>query len=568
MSRNVGESASQETLFVPAEREAPASEQEERLALLLADVTDRAQRGEHIDLEATCRQHPDLAAELRQLWGAVLLAEAAAGASPAPTRTAANDSSVSLLTLPCRFGDYELLEELGRGGMGVVYRARQLSLQREVAVKMILRGGLASQADVERFRVEAEAAARLDHRGIVPVYEVGDVQGRPYFSMKYIDGTTLSQRLTLGPLPPREAAQLLADIARAIHFAHERGVLHRDLKPSNILLDHWGRGHVTDFGLAKQISEAASLTRTGAVIGTPAYMAPEQAAGARGQVGPPSDVYSLGVILYHMLTGRPPFQAASPVDTLLMVLEQDPVPPRMLNPKADRDLEMISLRCLQKPTDLRYPTAAALADDLDAFLNDERISAASGQFMQVVSWWLRETHHAVVLENWGLLWMWHSLALIVVCALTNGLFLSGVENRWVYLLLWTAGLGTWAAVFWALRRRRGPVTFVERQIAHLWASSMIGIALLFPLEWWLSLPVLSLSPMLGVMNGMVFLAKAGILSGAFYVQALALFCTAGLMALFPSYAHFIFGVVSAACFFFPGLKYHRQRNRATAHGLA
>jgi serine/threonine-protein kinase len=541
----------------------PTDDQEERLAMLLAELTDRAQRGEHIDLEDTCRQHPEFAADLRELWGAVLVAEAAGSASVAPTLSAPNDSSVSLLNLPCRFGDYELLEELGRGGMGVVYRARQISLQREVAVKMILRGGLASKADVDRFRVEAEAAARLDHPGIVPVYEVGEVDGRAYFSMKYIDGTTLAQRLSLGPLLPREAASLLVDVARAIHFAHERGVLHRDLKPSNILLDRAGRAHVTDFGLAKQISDAASLTRTGAVLGTPAYMAPEQAAGARGQVGPPSDVYSLGVILYHMLTGRPPFQAASPVDTVLMVLEQDPVPPRMLNPKADRELEMIALRCLQKPTDLRYPTAAALADDLQAYLNDERVSAASGQFKQVVTWWFRETHHAVVLENWGLLWMWHSLALIVVCSLTNGLYLSGVQNRWVYLLLWTAGLGTWAAVFWALRRRQGPVTFVERQIAHLWASSMIGIAMLFPLEWWLDLKVLTLSPVLGIINGMVFVAKAGILSGAFYVQAVALFLTAGLMALFPDYAHFIFGLASAACFFFPGLKYYRQRNRAS-----
>jgi len=537
------------------------SDQEERLALLLAQLTDRAQRGDQVDLESVCREHPDLANELRQLWGAVLVAEAAGSASVAPT-ISPSDSSVSLLALPCRFGDYELLEELGRGGMGVVYRARQISLQREVAVKMILRGQLASRADLDRFRSEAEAAARLDHPGIVPVYEVGDVDGRPYFSMKYIDGDTLAQRLALGPLPPREAARILVDVARAIHFAHERGVLHRDLKPSNILLDRSSRPHVTDFGLAKQISDAGSLTRTGAVLGTPAYMAPEQAAGARGQVGPPSDVYSLGVILYHMLTGRPPFQAASPVDTVLMVLEQDPVPPRMLNPKADRDLEMIALRCLQKPTDLRYPTASALADDLEAYLHDERISARSGQLMQVVSWWLRETHHAVVLENWGLLWMWHSLALLVVCSLTNSLYLWGIRDRLAYFLLWTAGLGAWAGVFWALRRRTGPVTFVERQIAHLWAASMIGIAMLFPLEWWLGLKVLALSPVLGIINGMVFLAKAGILSGAFYVQAMLLFLTAGLMAYYPDYAHFIFGLASAACFFFPGLKYYRQRNRS------
>ena len=491
----------------------------------------------------------------------MLVAQAAASASVEPTLVPSNDSALSLLALPCRFGDYELLEELGRGGMGVVYRAQQLSLSREVAVKMILRGQLATQGDLDRFRSEAESAARLEHPGIVPVYEVGDVDGRAYFSMKYIDGATLADRLATGPMQPREAARILIDVARGIHFAHERGVLHRDLKPSNILLDAAGRPHVTDFGLAKQISDPGSLTRTGAMIGTPAYMAPEQAAGARGQVGPTSDVYSLGVILYHMLTGRPPFQAASPVDLVLMVLEQDPVPPRLLNPKADRDLEMIALRCLQKPTDLRYQTAAALAADLDAYLHDERITARSGQFMQIVSWWLRETHHAVVLENWGLLWMWHSLALLVVCSLTNGIWLWGERGRWAYFLLWTIGLGTWAAVFWALRRRTGPVTFVERQIAHLWASSMIGIAMLFPLESWLGLPVLTLSPILGIINGMVFLAKAGILSGAFYVQSAILFVTAGLMALLPDYAHFIFGIVSAGCFFFPGLKYYRQRNR-------
>jgi len=251
------------------------------------------------------------------------------------------------------------------------------------------------------------------------------------------------------------------------------------------------------------------------------------------------------------------------------VLEQDPVPPRVLNPKADRDLEMIALRCLQKPPDLRYASADALAKDLTAFLNDESISARSGRFAQVIANWLRETHHAPVLENWGLLWMWHSLALFSVCLLTNVLYWwlnpepywLGIRDRYWYFALWTAGLGTWAAVFWALRRRMGPVTFVERQIAHLWAGSMICIAALFPLEAWLDLKALTLSPVLGLVNGMVFLAKAGILSGAFYVQAILLFMTAGLMALVPEYAHVIFGVVSAGCFFFPGLKYYRQRVR-------
>jgi serine/threonine-protein kinase len=546
-----------------------AAEHDERLALLVSDLTDRVQRGDEVDLEAECRRHPALAKDLRELWGVIAVARAAGSNSAliAPTQPRANEFPSDSFQLPARFGDYELRQELGRGGMGVVYRASQASLGREVALKMILRGQLASQADRQRFEAEAQAAAKLDHPGIVPVYEVGEIDGRPYFSMKHVRGTTLAQRLADGPLAPREAARILASVARAIHFAHMRGVLHRDLKPSNILLDEQGEPHVSDFGLAKQLTEAGTMTKTGAVLGTPAYMAPEQAVGARGQIGPRSDVYSLGVILYHMLTGRPPFQAASPAEMVMLVLEQDPVPPRMLNPKADRDLEMICLRCLQKPIDLRYASAAALADDLEAYLNDESIAARSGRFGQMLAGMMRETHHAAVLENWGLLWMWHSLALVVACFATNSLDLWGDKNRWHYFLLWTAGLGAWAAVFWALRRRMGPVTFVERQIAHLWAGSMFCIALLFPLEAWLKLPPLTLSPVLGLVTGMVFLAKAGILSGEFYIWAAMLFGTAVPMALFPRYAHFIFGVVSACCFFFPGLKYYRQRLRAIVAAL-
>jgi serine/threonine-protein kinase len=380
--------------------------------------------------------------------------------------------------------------------------------------------------------------------------------------MKYIAGQTLTQRLATGPMPPREIARILLIVARAIDFAHRRGVLHRDLKPSNIMIDDEESPHVMDFGLAKQVSEAVSLTRTGAVLGTPAYMAPEQAAGNRGEVGITSDVYSLGTILYHMLTGQPPFQADSPMEIVLKVLEQDPPLPRVINPKVDRDLEMVALRCLQKPPDLRYSSAGTLAADLEAYLNDEPLSAHSGRFSQIVGRLFRETHHATVLENWGVLWMWHSLALIVICFLTNAMHLQGNDTRLQYFFLWTAGLGAWAGVFWALRRRMGPVTFVERQIAHVWAASMVGIGLLFPVEALLGLPVLQLSPLLALISGMVFLIKAGILSGTFYIQAVVLFVTAVAMAQWPTYSHALFGVVSAGCFFFPGWKYYRQRNAA------
>jgi serine/threonine-protein kinase len=544
-----------------SDRDAFTADHEQRLAVVLSELADAAQRGDAVDLDEVCRCHPDLAEELRILWGTVMIAAATGSCAQDTLPDGDQEPPSGTLEVPCRFGGYRLLDELGRGGMGVVYRARQTGLGREVAIKMILRGQLASAADEQRFRAEAEAAARLDHPHIVPVYEVGDLEGRPYFSMKYIPGQTLTQLLAERPLPPREAARILAAVSRAIHYAHQNGVLHRDLKPSNILIDRAGEPHLTDFGLAKQMANAGSLTRTGMIIGTPSYMAPEQAAGARGEVGPTSDVYSLGAILYHMLTGRPPFQAASAVDTVLLVLEQEPVPPRVINPKADRDLEMIALRCLQKPADLRYASAAALADDLDAWLNNGPIAARSGRFAQVLSRLFRETHHAPVLENWGLLWMWHSLVLLIACALTNLLRLAGYEDRLYYIALWTLGLGTWAAVFWHLRRRMGPVTFVERQIAHVWAGSMIAIGLLFFIEMLLEMRPLTLSPVLGLIAGVLFFVKAGILSGSFYLQACALFATAFLMAAVPTYAHFILGVVAAACFFIPGWKYYRQRNQ-------
>ena len=446
--------------------------------------------------------------------------------------------------------------------MGVVYRARQLGLGRIVALKILRDASAASALDVARFRAEASSAAQLDHPHIVPVYAVGDHEGQPYFIMRLIEGQSLARRLADGPIPPREAAALLAPIARAVDYAHRRGVLHRDLKPSNILVDREGRPHVADFGLAKRLDVDLELTSSGAIVGTPGYMAPEQVGVGRGRIGPASDVYSLGAILYQMLTGRPPFQAASALDTVFLVLEQDPLPPRLLNPRVDRDLELIALKCLQKPADLRYPSAAALASDLEAYLAGEPISARSGRLTTVVSRALRETHHAAVLENWGLLWIWHSVVVLLLCLLTNYLQEQGVQSPGPYLLIWTVGFSTWAAIFWWLRHRGGPVTFVERQIAHVWGASMIGCSLLFVIEILLGLPVLYLSPVLAVLSGMVFLIKAGILSGIFYIPAAAMFLTAGLMAIWPRFAITMFGVVSGAGFFVPGLMYHYRRVRS------
>lgn len=537
-----------------------------RLAEILSDMADRVAEGKPVDLDSVCESHPDLVADLRRLWGAVLITDLAGVAAeqlPHANAPANRDGNPSRrwqrLRLPTRIGDYELLEELGRGGMGVVFRANQISLGREVAVKMILRGRLASEQDLQRFLSEASATARLQHPHIVPVYEVGDIDGRPFFSMQLINGSTLADRLVDGPLPERQAAQWIATVARAIGYAHRQGVVHRDLKPSNILITGDANPMVTDFGLAKQFGVENDLTRSGLLVGTPSYMSPEQASGRRDDVGPASDIYSLGCVLYHSLTGRPPLVAESAMELVMLVIEQDPTPPRALRPRLDRDLEMIVIRCLQKPADLRYESADHLADDLEAYLRDERVAAASGRFVQVVSRWFRETHHAIVLEKWGMLWMWHALVLLVASLLTWGMELREVTDRWSYVGVWVIGLGAWAAVFWKLRQRIGPVTFVERQVAHVWGSSMISIALLFPLEWWLDLDVLSLSPLLGVISASVFIVKAGMFSGAFYLQAVALLVAAVAMAAFPRYAHLIFGLVAAPCFFVPGYQYHRRR---------
>ncbi|MBI3191076.1 MAG: protein kinase, partial [Pedosphaera parvula] len=274
-----------------------------------------------------------------------------------------------------QFGDYDLLEEIARGGMGVVYKARQRNLNRLVAVKMILAGPLAGKEFVQRFRTEASAAAILQHPNIVAIHDVGVHEGRHYFSMDYVEGQNLAQLVGQQPLAPARAARYVELIAQAIHYAHERGILHRDLKPSNVLIDANDQPHITDFGLARRLDGDSSLTLTGQVLGSPNFMPPERAGGGRGRVGRPSDVYALGGILYHLLTARAPFQADSLDRLLTQVLHTEPVSPRLLNPSIPRDLETITLKCLEKESSRRYQTAQELADELGRFLRREPIHA-------------------------------------------------------------------------------------------------------------------------------------------------------------------------------------------------
>src|SRR6059058_5285286 len=272
-------------------------------------------------------------------------------------------------------GDYELLEVVGRGGQGVVFRARQKSLNRIVALKVISLGQWASTAHLKRFRLEAEAAARLEHPGIVPIHEVGEREGSCYFSMKFIEGGQLDEVVRREPMPVRRAAELIAKVARTVHYAHEHHILHRDIKPGNILLDRQGEPHLTDFGLARLVETESTITRTMEVLGTPSYMAPEQAVGNDAAITSATDVYGLGAVFYQLLTGHPPFAGGTTFETVRLVLDTGPRQPRLLNPKIDRDLSTICLKCLEKDQERRYSSALALAEDLERWLKHEPIRA-------------------------------------------------------------------------------------------------------------------------------------------------------------------------------------------------
>jgi tRNA A-37 threonylcarbamoyl transferase component Bud32 len=379
-----------------------------RLEAVLHAYLQAVDAGQQPDREVLLRRHPDLAEELIAFFAdqdrVERLARQMRPEEPSPPTAPGEADSPNTVRY---FGDYELLQEIGRGGMGVVHRARQVSLNRAVALKMILSGRFASAADLQRFRVEAEAAASLDHPNIVPIYEVGEHRGQHYFTMKLIEGVSLSQELARRAALPAEESQgsslrlwagVMATVARAVHHAHQRGILHRDLKPANILLaplcPDGFEPHVTDFGLAKRMASpehqaGETLTQSGAIVGTPAYMAPEQASGRKG-LTTAADVYGLGAILYECLTGRPPFRAESPLDTVVQVLHDEVVRPRALAPHVPRDLETVCLKCLEKDPSRRYGSAEALAEDLERWLAGKPIGARPAGPVRRTWTWVRQ----------------------------------------------------------------------------------------------------------------------------------------------------------------------------------
>jgi eukaryotic-like serine/threonine-protein kinase len=479
------------------------------------------------------------------------------------------DPGLSRVNVP----GFEVLGELGRGGMGVVYRARHTALKRLVALKMILSGVHAGPQELARFRSEAQAVASLQHPNIVQIYEVDQHEGLPYFALEFIDGGSLAQRLDGRPQPARYAAELVETLARAVHHAHQHGIVHRDLKPANVLLTVDGTPKLTDFGLAKHLDNSDGPTRSGTVMGTPSYMAPEQAGDRAKAVGPHTDVYALGAILYEMLTGRPPFKADNPLDTVLQVLDHEPEQPRLYNREVNPSLEAICLKCLEKSPKDRYPSALALADDLAAYLRGEPVQADGSTSLRLFRLLLRETRHTEVMALWGRVWMWHAAQIFVLALLTDGLltFLPGPlrKEAWPFVTLWAVGLLSLVVPVWYHRFRSGlPMTPVERQLGQLWGMFAAGFVLTLAVQYFggdkVELEVTSLLPVLVLECGLAFGCMAIILGGSFYGLALSCGLLSVLLTFFPRFGTLVFAAVFAPALFLTGWKYSRAATKGRA----
>jgi serine/threonine-protein kinase len=372
--------------------------------------------------EEVCRDCPELLTEVRQRWQEFQLIDAQVGALIPGLRTVRDAGAIAPVPSPTglpQVPGYEVEAVLGHGGMGIVYKARQRALDRPVALKMLLAGPLAGPQELGRFRRETAALAGLRHPNIVQVYDAGDVEGRPYFTMEYVEGGSLAQKLAGTPQPARQAAELVATLAAAVEVAHQGGIVHRDLKPANVLLTADGTPKVTDFGLARRLEGGDGLTQTGVPMGTPSYMAPEQARGETRGIGPAVDVYALGAILYELLTGRPPFRAETPAETVQQVISQDPVPPARLNARVPRDLDTICSKCLQKDPGKRYVSAAQLAADLGRFLRHEPIHARPTGWVEHGLRWVRRRPAAAGL-----------LAAVVLLVLAGGVGAGLLYQQW------------------------------------------------------------------------------------------------------------------------------------------
>ncbi|MEI6232377.1 MAG: serine/threonine-protein kinase [Planctomycetota bacterium] len=455
---------------------------------------------------------------------------------------------------PRQIGDYEIIGELARGGMGIVYRARQISLNRTVALKMILKGEFASPQDVRRFQSEAEAAGSLDHPNILPVFDVGQEKQWHYYSMRLIEGGSLESRCGTA-MPVHEAAEIIATVSRAVHHAHLHGILHRDLKPANILVDFNGEPFVTDFGLAKQIGKHSDATRSGVIMGTPRYMSPEQAAGQSKRLTLASDIYSLGAILYELLTGRAPFDGDSALELLKRVVEQEPMRPRRVNPAISRDLEAICLKCLEKTPSRRYASAEKLADDLERFLRGEPIAAASTNVLKRIARVLERSQYDIEFHKWGTMLI--GFGVIILFGHLAAFVL--IQLRQPEYTLWIARgiqLALETCFFWRFRpRSQGPASALERQLWSIWLGFLLAyIAYLFACRTMLKHGLvvsgdhaspywhdLILYPASATLSGLAFFIMGGNYWGRFYQFGLAFFLLAACMPFALEWSPLMFG---------------------------
>lgn len=464
---------------------------------------------------------------------------------------------------PISLAGYEIIRELGRGGMGVVYEARQIRLQRLVALKMIIGGGHAGPQALERFRVEAEAIARLQHPHIVQIHEIGEHEGLPYFSLEFCAGGSLDAKLKVNPLPARQAAELLEKLARAVVTAHQKGILHRDLKPANVLLAEDGTPKIADFGLAKKLDDDSARTGSHAIMGTPSYMAPEQASGTTKSVGPAADVYSLGAILYECLTGRPPFKGATVLETLDLVREQALVPPRYMVTSVPKDLEAICLKCLQKDPHRRYATAADLAVDLAKFLNGEAVSiSGTGTGLKWIAAALERVQLKAQFAQYGSL----LLALAPVMLLTEIWATMVFWYDWPSYMFQVAQVmrlvALVAVVGYFRNWRLMPANPFERQLWVTWlgcmlASSALGLSSRLASGTSFALPELRIYPSLSCVTALAFFTLAPSIWAYCAIFGLGFLAAAFLMTINLQWAPLTYGLTWAITLLLIGFRLRR-----------
>jgi serine/threonine-protein kinase len=517
---------------------------DERVTAVLREYLEEQDAGRRPDRAALLARHPDLAEELDAFFTeSDRLAGCAAwlGGTPAGATRALPPAGMAGPP-PWRFAGYELLEEVGRGGMGVVYKARQAVTNRTVAVKLLRADDPGGAA---RLLAEARAAARLDHPGIVPIIEVGEHDGRPFLAMAFVAGTSLAALLGSGPLRLREAARVVRDAARAVQHAHDAGVIHRDLKPGNVLVEPDGRVRVTDFGLAKRSGEE-TLTADGAVLGTPGYMPPEFAAGGASAAGPAADVYGLGAVLYACLTGRPPFSGPTPLDTLRRVAEDEPVPPRQWNAGIDRGLQAVCLKCLAKDPAHRYRSAAELATDLDRYLAGEPPLADQLGWGEWLSRQLARAADFPQASRWSRL----LFGLAAVVAVSHAAFFFGTRGATAGWVFWAWFLAvdlvtTW--VPWAAMVVRRRLESREREVLLFWFGVALGRLILFadrcPLAGDVSAAaVYAFFPASLVLYGVMLFAEGRLYWGRLYLLGLSEMVAAVLLMRLPSAAPLLCGL--------------------------